>query len=73
MALAISLIRSEPDGILYSNSIVAWIFHLLSLSRRSTSPIGVSPSPKGVLGLASWIGARAAIRKFACRKSFEGV
>jgi hypothetical protein len=48
MALAISVIRSEPSGILCSNSMVAWIFHLLSRSRRSTSPIGVSPAPNGV-------------------------
>ena|SRR5437667_343368 len=39
MARAISVMRSEPDGILYSNSIVAWIFHLLSRMRRRTSAI----------------------------------
>ncbi len=45
--LAISVIRSDPGGIGYSNSIVAWIGHWRSRSRRSTSLTGVSPSPNG--------------------------
>jgi hypothetical protein len=50
MALASSVMRSEPAGTLYSNSMVAWMGHWLSRMRRSTSPIGVSASPKGVFG-----------------------
>src|SRR5437867_13220164 len=37
MDRASSVIRSELAGILYSNSIVAWMFHLFSRNRRSTS------------------------------------
>src|SRR5262249_20709238 len=45
--LAISFIRSEPSGTGYSNSIVAWIGHLLSRIVCNASLIGVSPWPKG--------------------------
>lgn len=48
MAFASSFMRSESAGTLYSNSMVAWMGHWLSRMRRSTSPIGVSASPKGV-------------------------
>ena len=41
--------RSDPAGTGYSNSIVACIGHLLSRISRSTSMIGVSPSPNGVV------------------------
>ncbi len=40
---ASSVMRSDPAGTVYSNSIVACMGHLLSRIRRSTSAIGVSP------------------------------
>ena len=42
--------ESEPGGTSYSNSIVAWMFHLLSRMSWSTSTIGVSPVPNGTFG-----------------------
>ena len=41
-------VRALRDG--YSNSIVAWMFHLLSRISCSTSLIGVSPWPNGMFG-----------------------